>query len=102
MGCPLPRRQHERYNLAVKISTFERSCPELSKVLKSTQCVGACGIFEMALPGRTTFFLVLSTSFDVSTNFHGMEVNLHSMEASTQFHGSTLEADSLPWRLPWK
>ena len=46
MKCPLHRRHHERYggSLAVIIGSFEQSCAELSKLLKSTLSVGACGI----------------------------------------------------------
>ena len=42
--CPLQRRHHERYteSLAVKTGWFEQSCPELSKMLKSTPFDGTC------------------------------------------------------------
>ena len=45
--CPLQRRHHESCSesLAVKIGGFEQSCPELSKVFKSTRFVRTCGIF---------------------------------------------------------
>ena len=46
MKCPLQRRHHERYSesLAVKIVSFEQTCPEVSKEVKSTRSYGACGI----------------------------------------------------------
>ena len=56
MKCPLQRRHHESYSesLAVKIGWFEQSCPDLSKVSKSTRFVRTCGIFthRKVLPTR--------------------------------------------------
>ena len=46
--CPPQRRHRERYgeSLAVKTGWLKQSCPDLSKVLKSTRFVGTSGILS--------------------------------------------------------